>query len=51
MIRRAELADAADIAAIYNEAILTPTATFDIEPKCVEDRAAWFEARDGALPH
>lgn len=45
-IRRAELADAAAIAEIYNEAILTTTATFDLEPKSVDDRAAWLQSRD-----
>jgi len=39
-IRRAELADAAAIADIYNEAILTTTATFDTEPKSVDERGS-----------
>jgi L-amino acid N-acyltransferase len=42
-IRAAEPADAPAIAAIYNEAILTTTATFDTEPKSEEDQRQWFE--------
>jgi phosphinothricin acetyltransferase len=49
-IRRAESADTADIAEIYNEAILTTTATFDTEPKSVEDRASWLQAHDERHP-
>lgn len=50
IIRDAELADAAAIADIYNEAILTTTATFDTEPKSVEDRAQWLESHDDRHP-
>lgn len=49
-IRRAELADAPAIAAIYNEAILTTVATFDIETKSVEERIAWLAAHDERHP-
>ena len=49
-IRRAESSDAASIADIYNEAILTTTATFDTETKSVEDRAAWLKAHDERFP-
>lgn len=49
-IRRAELADAAAIAEIYNEAILTTTATFDTEPKSVEDRTRWLESHGPRHP-
>lgn len=49
-IRRAELTDAPAIADIYNEAILTTTATFDLEPKSVEDRAAWLQSHDDRHP-
>jgi L-amino acid N-acyltransferase len=49
-IRRAELADAPAIAAIYNEAILTTTATFDTETKSVEDRISWLSEHDERHP-
>jgi phosphinothricin acetyltransferase len=41
-IRPANLTDAARIAAIYNDAILHGTATFDTEVKTPEERAAWI---------
>jgi phosphinothricin acetyltransferase len=41
-IRRAQLADAQAIVDIYNEAILSTTATFDIEPKSVAERRQWL---------
>jgi phosphinothricin acetyltransferase len=44
VIRRAELGDLDAITAIYNEAILTTTATFDTEPKAASERLAWFHA-------
>jgi phosphinothricin acetyltransferase len=49
-IRPAQLADAEAIATIYNEAILTTTATFDTETKSVEDRAQWLQAHDERHP-
>jgi phosphinothricin acetyltransferase len=49
-IRHAELADLEAITAIYNEAIQTTTATFDIEPKSTADRREWFEAHDERHP-
>jgi phosphinothricin acetyltransferase len=49
-IRRAEPADARAIADIYNEAILTTTATFDTEPKSVEERTEWLESHDERHP-
>lgn len=50
IIRPAEPNDAAAIAEIYNEAILTTTATFDTEPKSVEDRARWLQTHDERHP-
>jgi phosphinothricin acetyltransferase len=38
--------DALAVAAIYDDAVRTTTATFDTEPKTVADRAAWLEAHD-----
>jgi phosphinothricin acetyltransferase len=49
-IRRAEMEDASAIAEIYNEAILTTTATFDTELKSVEDRARWLQEHDERHP-
>lgn len=49
-IRRARLADAAAIASIYNEAIATTTATFDLEPKSVADREDWLREHDDRHP-
>jgi phosphinothricin acetyltransferase len=49
-IRRAELSDASAIAVIYNEAILTTTATFDTEPKSVEERTQWLRSHDDRHP-
>lgn len=50
MIRRAETPDAAAIARIYNEAILTTTATFDTAPKSIEERRQWLESHDERHP-
>ena len=50
LIRKAESADVEAITAIYNEAILTTTATFDLEPKTVAERRAWLDSHDGRHP-
>lgn len=49
-IRQSKLADLPALTEIYNEAILTTTATFDIEPKTIEDRRAWFESHGPRHP-
>jgi len=49
-IRKAELSDLEAITAIYNEAILATTATFDTEPKTAAERRHWFEAHDDRHP-
>jgi len=49
-IRREELLGAAAIAEIYNDAILTTTATFDTEPKSVEERTEWLQSHDERHP-
>jgi L-amino acid N-acyltransferase YncA len=49
-IRQAKLTDASAIAEIYNEAVLTTTATFDIEAKSVEERAQWLQSHDSRHP-
>ena len=50
VIRPAELADLPAITDIYNEAILTSTATFDTEPKTLDDRRQWFQAHSERHP-
>jgi L-amino acid N-acyltransferase YncA len=49
-IRRAELEDLEAITEIYNEAILTTTATFDTEPKLVAERTEWLKSHDQRHP-
>ena len=41
-IRKAEGEDLLMITEIYNEAIMTTTATFDTTPKTLEEQQAWF---------
>jgi L-amino acid N-acyltransferase YncA/GrpB-like predicted nucleotidyltransferase (UPF0157 family) len=48
--RRAELSDVDAITEIYNEAILTTTATFDTEPKSTTERSQWFQSHDKRHP-
>ena len=50
LIRCAELADLDAITEIYNEAILTTTATFDTEPKSVSERLPWFHTHGERHP-
>jgi L-amino acid N-acyltransferase len=49
-IRRANVDDVQAITDIYNEAILTTTATFDTEPKEVAERRIWFESHSEKHP-
>jgi L-amino acid N-acyltransferase YncA len=49
-IRRAEVGDLEAITEIYNEAILTTTATFDTEPKTVAERTCWLASHDQKHP-
>lgn len=49
-IRPAVRSDVDAITDIYNEAILTTTATFDIEPRTREDRLKWFESHGPRHP-
>ena len=49
-IRRATRDDLPAITNIYNEAILTTTASFDTEPKTVEERVPWFELHGDRHP-
>jgi len=49
-IRRALAEDVEAITTIYNEAILTTTATFDTEPKTTAERMEWFMLHDDRHP-
>lgn len=49
-IRTAAIGDAKAIAEIYNEAILTTTATFDTEIKSVQERLDWLKKHDDRHP-
>ena len=49
-IRRAEIADAEAITNIYNEAIRATTATFDTEPKTIEERSRWLQSHGPRHP-
>jgi phosphinothricin acetyltransferase len=44
LIRSATRADAAAITAIYNQAVLGSTATFDLEPETVTARRLWLRS-------
>lgn len=44
-IRLASPDDLPAILAIYNHAVLHTTASYDLEPSTLEQRAAWFEGR------
>ena len=46
-IRTARLTDAEAIRGIYNRAILT-VATFDLEPRSLEEQQQWLALRSGA---
>lgn len=49
-IRQAEREDVPAITVIYNEAILTTEASFDTEPKTLEEQNAWFISHDSRHP-
>lgn len=42
-VRAAESEDLPGILTIYNDAVLTTTATYDYEPRTLEQRIRWFE--------
>jgi L-amino acid N-acyltransferase YncA/GrpB-like predicted nucleotidyltransferase (UPF0157 family) len=50
VIRTAAESDIPAITEIYNEAVLTTTATFDTEPKNIADRREWFRSHDVRHP-
>lgn len=43
LIRQAQREDCPAILGIYNEAVLTTTASYDVEPRPLEHRLAWFD--------
>jgi L-amino acid N-acyltransferase len=47
-VRPARREDLPAILAIYNESVLTTTASYDYEPRSMEHRVAWFEDHTGA---
>lgn len=49
-IREATLPDLGAITEIYNEAILKTVATFDTEPKTVEEQKSWFAEHGSKYP-
>ena len=49
-LRRAVRADLLSITEIYNEAILTTTATFDTKPQSVRQRLRWFRQHQAGYP-
>ena len=46
VIRPAAAADAEAILEIYNEAVLSTTATFDTEPRSLEEQVSWLAHHD-----
>lgn len=50
IIRKATLDDLAVITEIYNQAILRTTATFDTEPKSLEEQKIWFGSHSPKYP-
>jgi L-amino acid N-acyltransferase YncA len=49
-IRQATFEDLGQITEIYNDAIQKTTATFDIEPKTLEEQETWFATHDSRHP-
>jgi len=50
LIRDAEIKDLRKINDIYNEAIINTVATFDTEPRSIEEQNVWFENHDDKYP-
>jgi phosphinothricin acetyltransferase len=49
-IRNAQLDDLVYITAIYNEAIISTTATFDTQTKSIKEMKSWFKNHDSKNP-
>lgn len=50
LIRQARLGDLEAITEIYNDAILKTVATFDTEPKTIEEQELWFAEHGPKYP-
>lgn len=50
VIRAGRESDVEAITGIYNEAVLTTTATFDTEPKSLSERLEWLRTHDDRHP-
>jgi L-amino acid N-acyltransferase YncA len=50
VVRSARLEDAAAIARIYNQGIEERIATFETEPRSVENMTAWLREKEGRYP-
>lgn len=50
IIRPASIQDLEKITEIYNEAVLTTTATFDTKPKTLEEQRIWFQHHGDEYP-
>jgi L-amino acid N-acyltransferase YncA/GrpB-like predicted nucleotidyltransferase (UPF0157 family) len=48
--RKATVSDIEAITEIYNEAVLTTTATFDTDPKSTAEQSRWFQSHDERHP-
>ena len=49
-IRKARLEDLEGITDIYNDAVLKTTATFDTEPKTIDEQKRWFRRHGSKYP-
>jgi L-amino acid N-acyltransferase len=49
-LRPAGISDAERLRDIYNEAVRETTATFDTEPRSLEDQVSWLEGHDDRHP-
>jgi len=49
-IRQAKLEDLSAITEIYNDAVLKTVATFDTEPKTIEEQRRWFVGHGSKYP-
>jgi len=49
-LRKATVDDLEEITEIYNEAIINTTATFDTQPKNLEEQKLWFQSHQPNYP-
>lgn len=50
MVRDARKRDLPELLEIYNDAIATLPATFDLEPQTLRERSSWFSEHGGRYP-